>query len=348
MKNTWKVLLGLVGFLATSYLLLATVSAQTQQPFNITSSPNSFDIKVDPGSTTTEKMRLRNNSDTPLSLTVSVKKLTPDVNGDVTIADFPMHAAEKDWITVPSTVSALPREWTTIPFTISIPKEAAFGYYYALFISPADANGNAVTAPQAKLHASLAIPLLVYVQKPGAKTDAQFVSFESNASFFEFLPVTFTTIFANKGNVHSKPVGNIFIKDWTGATVATLDINKTAGSVLPSAKRAFTTVWDDSFITNEPVVEDGKQVVNSHGQPQTKWVFHFDRVLSLRFGKYTAHALVVVSGESHDVSYEMATTFWVFPWRIFLALLLVVILAGVGLLNTIVTLWHHGKRMLGK
>lgn len=334
-----------IGLLLYSLIgLFSHVFAQLQS-FNITASPNSFDIKIQPGTSVTKSFRLRNNTDSTLPLTVTLKKLTPDQNGDVTITDFKDAESYKNWITVSSSLSALPREWTDVSFTLSVPKEAAFGYYYALFISPQQ-DKTQVNTPQAKLTGSLAIPILVFVEKPGAKTSGEFLQFTTNSSFYEYLPVTFSTLFANKGNVHIKPVGNIFIKDWTGKTVDSIDINKGLGSILPGGKRTFTSVWDNSFITSEPKMEDGKAVLDSKGQPQTQLQFHFDRVLSLRFGMYTAHALVVVSGQTRDTAYELSTSFWVIPWKIALGLLAFIILAGIGLTNTLKSMWKTGRKVL--
>lgn len=306
----------IIGLFVYSFIGLFLLQAHAQQSagLNLTTFPSSFDIVVKPGDTSNQKFRIRNNNDTPLILTLSVKKLIPDLSGGINLVDFAKNDDEGQWISFQTaTITAQPKEWTDIPFSIHPSKDAAYGYYYALFLAPQEEKQD-ITKPQAKVNGSLAIPILLTVLKNGATTNGNLVSFTTSQNFFEFLPVSFLTTFHNSGTVHTKPRGNIFIKDFSGKTIDTLPINEGLGSVLPNASRRFETVWNNSFITYD-----------------TKLNFHFDKVLSLRIGKYSAVALVVVSGETKDTSYTATTTFWVFPWKIILGIVLIVLLAGVGL-----------------
>lgn len=348
MYKKYSVLIITLYILTTCFLLLSAGKALAQQQqFDISTTPHAFDLTAKPGDTIKKIIRVRNNADTAFKLSVTLKKLIPDTNGKINLVDF-TNEDYRSWIKFDnSSVSALPKEWVDIPFTLSIPKTASYGYYYAIMLSSQD-KASQPTTPQAKLTGAVAIPVLLSVEKPGASFTGYLTSFVTNESFFEYLPVTFLTTFTNKGNVHTKPHGNIFITDMTGNTVASLTINKDLGSVLPNGSRTFETVWNDSFITYEPKVEDGKEIMDSSGKPEYHMVFHFDRVLHLRIGKYTAHALLVVSTDTKDISYESSTAFWVFPWKIVSGLIIFVILAGIGLFQTGKSIFRTVRKIFKK
>lgn len=324
-------------FFAVALLLLffsfAVKPLFAQERFDLSTTPQSFDLTAKPGTTLHEIIRVRNNTDSAAKLSVSLKKLIPDTGGKINIVDF--HNEDyKDWLQVTnSTVTASSQEWIEVPFTITIPATASYGYYWAVMLSAQDANTKP-NSPEAKVTGAIAVPVLLSVEKPGASFKGYLTSFVANNGFFEYLPVTFLTTFANRGNVHVKPHGNIFISDSSGKEVASLSINHDLGSILPGGSRTFQTVWDDSFITRVPKVADGKEMLDKSGKPTYTLQFHFDRVLQLRVGKYTAHALVVVSTDTKDISYEATTTFWVFPWKIVLGGLIFIALAGIGIFQS--------------
>lgn len=336
-------------FFLFSFLLLTTIFHQTafaqNAPFSLTTTPHVFDLTSTPGQTISKTIKVRNNTDTSLSLSVSVKKLIPDQTGQIVIADFSKAEDYSSWLTIDNaSVSATPREWVDISFTIKIPSTASYGYYYAVLLS---ANNKDQTA-QEKVTGAIAIPILLDVTKPGTNFTGVLTKFVADSGFYEFLPVTFSTTFQNKGNVHVKPHGNIFITDMAGKQVASLDVNKELGSILPNATRIFQTSWDDSFITNDPKIINDKVVTDSKGNVVYQLNFHFDKVLSLRMGKYTAHELLVVSTDTKDISYEATTTFWIFPWKVIGLLLIIIIFAGVGIFSTAKNLVSKVKKLFKK
>ncbi|MGH7246081.1 MAG: hypothetical protein ACREGI_04050 [Candidatus Levyibacteriota bacterium] len=330
-------------FLGSTHIALAQ-----QSEFNLSTTPHAFDLTSLPGQKISKTIKVRNNTDTSLSLSVTIKKLIPDRSGQILISDFTSSEDYQHWLTIDSSsISALPKEWVDVPFTITIPKDAAYGYYYAILLS-ASQNQQAVNTPQAKLTGAIAIPVLLDVQKNGTSFSGKLTNFVTSSGFYEYLPVTFLTTFVNMGNVHIKPHGDIFITDWKGTQVASLPVNKDLGSILPNGTRVFATDWNDSFITKDPKIVDNKVATDKNGNPTYELHLHFDRVLHLRMGKYIAHALLVVSTDTKDISYEQTTTFWVFPWKIILGMLVFVLLAGIGLFNTLHSIWKHGKKLLKK
>lgn len=199
------------------------------------------------------------------------------------------------------------KEWTTIPFTITIPKTAAFGYYFALRIGQSQTSGNQNGATT-KLLGQIVLPILLTVASPNAKANLQLVGFTTSSYLNEYLPVTFTMTLKNTGNIHLKPAGNVFIQIGSSQQdQAVLDINPDGGTILPGQTRTFTTRWTDGFLVEKPLPDN---------PTQTQLVVNWDRLTHFRIGKYTASLLAVYDNGKRDVPIEATTTFWVLPWKV--------------------------------
>jgi len=123
--------------------------------------------------------------------------MTGNANGNLTLIDDPSDPS-LSWITFTSdTFTAAPLEWTDVPFTIAIPKDAAYGYYFAINLtqdntSPLKKDGTTITG-------AAAVPVLLDVAKPGAKLDGKLLSLTVDKGFYEYPPVKFSTVFENTG-----------------------------------------------------------------------------------------------------------------------------------------------------
>lgn len=339
-----------LSFIIWIFLSPRQTFAQEQTPperFDATVSPVFFDFNAKPGQVISDKIRVRNNTTETRDLIVKIKLLGGDENGELTVKEE-IDDALLSWISVKNTtVKALPKEWVNIPFTITVPKEAAYGYYWAFSINTIEDNSKNFTG--AKLNASLVVPILLNVNKIGAKTEGKIVSFTKDIGWYEYLPVKFNTTFQNSGNVHIKPKGNIFIKDFMGRQVAVLNVNQNLGAILPQTKRDFESIWSDSFIFRvEKFGEDGKVVLDDKGKAKTELKFRFDKILDLRIGKYTATSLVVLSTDTRDIAFEKSISFFVFPWKIVIASIVFVIFALLGFANTTKTITKRVKEWFGK
>lgn len=104
--------------------------------------------------------------------------------------------------------------------------------------------------------------------------------------FSEFAPVMMTMKFMNAGNVHLKPFGLINIRNIFGKTVKDIVVRGDT-NIFPRASRYFRVSTDNDFL----------------------------------IGPYTAQALINYGSKNQSVS--MTTSFFVFPVRYFVALLLV-------------------------
>jgi hypothetical protein len=140
------------------------------------------------------------------------------------------------------TVTLQPNERREIKVTLSVPTNAASGGYYgAVRFTPGTGENDKNVA----LTASVGSIFLVRV--PGNITEKLSVeSFGVShnhkvASLFSSGPITVETRFRNFGNIHVQPFGKIYIKNFSGKVIDTIEINNAQprGSVLPASIRKF-------------------------------------------------------------------------------------------------------------
>ncbi|MDP2837693.1 MAG: hypothetical protein Q8O53_00240, partial [Candidatus Moranbacteria bacterium] len=60
----------------------------------------------------------------------------------------------------------------------------------------------------------------------------------------------------------------------------------------------------------------------------------------LRFGKYTAKLLLIYDDGQRDVPIEGEVSFWVVPWRMLIALLVVTLFFFIGIRSTVRDIWN--------
>jgi len=223
-------------------------------------------------------------------------------------------------------ISAKALEWTDVPFSVQVPKDAAYGYYLAITFAQNNSNSPSLTG--AKLTGVAAVPILLDVKKEGAKADAKIVDFSTKNYVNEYLPVDFNVTVEDNGNIHVVTHGNIFISDGGNKNLASLDINDTAGNIIPGTKRSFTASWDDGFLVNKPILIDGQPVLDKSGQPKKHLTINWDKLTSFRIGKYTANLILVFDNGTRDVSLESTISFWVFPWKALLIIIIIVVVVA--------------------
>ena len=311
--------------------------AQTQGAYDVTVSPVFFDFSSNPGSQVSDKIRLRNDTSSPITVALKVQRLMGDINGNFTLNSNNSDGS-LSWIKFSTnTVIAKPLEWTDVPFTIDIPKDGAYGYYFAISFEEIK-NGQAAKSG-AQLTGAAAVPILLDVRKEGSKAEAKILEFKTANYVNEYLPVDFTVKVENTGNIHVKPHGNIFISSGNSKNLAGLDINPNLGSVLPQSARIFTASWIDGFAVMEPIIIDNQPKLDKQGKPQEHLVINWDRLTSFRIGKYDANLLLVFDNGTRDIPLEANLSFWVFPYKLvtgmIVGLIIIILLIRFGVKNYI-------------
>jgi hypothetical protein len=353
---------GVVGAaLVAAFLLLTPVVAaghawaQAAAPaLNLTTSPLPIDLEAKPGQTISADLRVKNSGTATEKLQVNLLKFgASNQNGQPKLADREPGDTYFDWVTFSEKqFTAEPNVWHDIKMTIKIPPTAGLGYYYAVVFSRATAPDATPTG--ASIQGGAATLVLLDVASPNAKREIKLTGFTSKKRIYEFLPASFTVTLQNSGNIHLAPSGTIFITKGSGdnsendGQLATLDVNVTHGNILPDSIRFFPVNWNDGFPSYQQVIKDGKVVNGKHGEAKQTLKWDLGQASKLRFGKYTAHLLVVYDDGQKDVPLEATLTFWVIPWRILGVALLVLLLLAAGLFSIIRKIWKGARKIKSK
>lgn len=300
---------------------------------NLQISPLPIELTTKPGTSISTELRVRNVGSQTEQLQVRLLKVTEDTNGNVHLTNPGPQDEWPAWVHFDRTTFAAPsNDWQTITMATNVPKEAAFGYYFAVEYLRADESP--AKPGQAAAHGAVATFILLNADAPGSKRSLQVDSFTADHRTYEFLPATFTVKLHNSGNVHAAPQGNIFIMRGS-KQVSSIGINSTGGNILPSGSRFFTADWKDGFPVHvSKTGANGQPLLNKAGKPQTYLKWDFSHANRLRFGHYTAHLVMVYNDGQRDVPVEASVKFWVVPWRVLAGLLVVGIFVGIGVWST--------------
>lgn len=311
--------------------------------------PVFINLTTDPGKKTESTVKIRNNNPNQTEyLHIRIAKFTSEVGGErPTIVDIGPEDEFARWISFNEDRFALaPLDTKVIKFTVSPPKNSALGYYYALVFERIEEN-----IPENKkdpyVVGAPVLPVLLDVKSPQATRDLSMVDVRTDKIFYEYLPVEFEVKVKNSGNIHVVPDGNIFI-DWgSKKDIAILSVNSSKSNILPQTTRVFTVGWNDGMIVREEQRDEQNEFLrDKKGNKVIKTVTHFDKADRFRIGKYTAHVLLIYDNGQRDIPLEASLSFWVFPWKIILLILGIII--GPAVIVYMVMKWSYSRKKNAK
>lgn len=317
---------------------------QAVNPIDLTVSPVNLNLETEPGSSVRSSIKVLNNSIETEYLEIELKKFIADRNGsNPKIMEFEEGDDFRNWLTFDrNKFEVNPGEWETIDVTFSPPANSALSYYYAIVVKrQVDTVEEGATAV---VTGAPAILVLTKVDSPNTVQELQLVDFKVKKKFYEYLPSEFEVTVKNSGNVHLSPLGNIFIDKGNTKDLAILSFNKANGLILPDSERVYDASWSEGFPVYEPVTEGGTVVRDEDGKIKTKLNWDISKVNQFRFGKYTAHLLLVYDNGLRDVPIESIVTFWVIPWRLILIALVIIVLISMGVLSPILMLSRRVRK----
>lgn len=305
---------------------------------NVTLSPVFINLIAEPGASVSAQFKVLNNNAFTENFKIDLFKFAASASGD---SPVPMPITPEDefvkWITFTENEFDIePNQSKTVKFTVSVPKNAGLGYYFAIAMQRRQERVNESTG--AVIAGSPTVPVLLEVQSSTAKKQARLLSFTTTKPVFEYLPVEFDIKLRNDGNVHLVPFGDIFITQGDDKIVGNISANESRGNILPNTARSYTAKWTDGFLVTVPKKVNGIPVLDSRGQAvmETRW--DLTALNKFRIGKYDATAVMVYNDGQFDVPLEAKVSFWVFPWKIILAVVIVLLLILFGIFSIIRTI----------
>ncbi len=225
-------------------LLLGGVGKEVyaQAGRSLTIIPPKFDgLFSNPGDTLVEQIRVRNDSDTPVTYAITVEDFTTSgEEGQVVLeeGESDLTYSLASWIELETRDIILqPMEEKVVTFVVNVPRNAEPGGHYAsiLFQSSVDqVPGGAAVAQR--------VGSLVLLRVSGNVVEDATLETFSTPNYQKSGPITFSLRVKNDGNVHVQPQGTIVIKNMLGRKVAEIPLD--SRNVLPAAVRRMDTVWN--------------------------------------------------------------------------------------------------------
>lgn len=294
--------------------------------FALTISPPLQEYRADPGQELSGVIKLINDEDVVRVYYASVERFK--AKGEKGEAEYTGPTADEtqlaSWIKLEQTSVILqPRERKEIRYKISVPEKAsAGGNYAAIFWSS--------QAPEIKGAAGIGvvgkIGSLFLVRISGEIVeDGKVAEFKTDKNFYNRKPINFSLKFENLGNVHLKPAGEITLKPkFLGIGRGRVPINPQQGNVLPRSKREFEASWQPGT----PLESGARNFLSRFIQEfQNEW-------RGFALGKFKGE-LFLLFGESNPQIFQTTTSFWVFPWRVMLIVIILAVVAISGLIKLI-------------
>jgi hypothetical protein len=282
---SWHVFIsvGLSGLL-TFFVLPFSASA-------ISITPLTFEINVNPGEKIENYVTVFNNDGGRAAYTMSGEDFTAvgESGGVVIDKDAPAAISAKSWLSFePSTFELQLGESKNVKFTLQVPNEAEPGGKYTSIVV-----GSAPVATEGGVGFAQKVASLLLIRVAGDINEKLAVKSFDAPSFLEYPPVDLTLRFENNGNVHEKPAGYIFIKNWRGNEVARIPLPQER--VIPKTVRAVATSW------------------------AAPWLF----------GKYTANFAGIYGSQNEPLAASIQ--FWVIPWKLVSVIAGILIVLGLVL-----------------
>ncbi len=331
MKNTPFRLLALSSILSFGAVIVLFTSVHTAQALTI--SPPSLEFGVQPGQQANLEIKLYNEDATqPIDVTTETTTWTSGAKPGE--PNFQESATAEDiakWITVdkgPIKLDAQGR--TTVPVSVNVPADATPGGHYGAILFTFK-NPNAAQNGQISITPKVATLFLVRVDGPNVVESGLIQSFgiTGGSTSFQHLPVSFTTVIQNTGNIHIKPKGAITITNSFGKMVATIDFNTEKGATLPTTTRTYTNeIWQVGTV--QPVTGS---VWNQF------WTGYHNERANFAIGKFTAKA-DLSGGTVKPFTMTASTAFWIIPWHIIIVygvLAIIIIILLICLIR-----WYNG------
>ena len=274
--------------------LLNNAGAQ-ESPRILTIDPPSKELHLNPGDKTEGVLKLINDGSTEITLTVSAQDfIVEDTHGTPTV--LPAGTLSKRfsgaaWIgLIPSTFTVPAHQIQSIHYYIQVPPDARPGGHYAAIVY-SPTKAIGVAGTGASVQTQLGT--LFSLDVNGPITEEAIVSQFTANKFQESGPVHILTQIKNYSDIHIKPKGSIIITDMFGNRVATLPF--TQHNIFPMAALDYVNIFDKPWM----------------------------------IGKYTAHFLASY-GEKNNLPLDATFSFIVFPWKVAVLIILILIAAVLG------------------
>jgi hypothetical protein len=241
-------------------------------------SPSFFKVNINPGEVWSSSLKIINNNGYSVTVYAQVVDFkSGDTGGVEFIKSVDSPDADKvslsRWISVsqnPFNIEAFGN--VDIPFTINTPLNADPGGHYSAIIVGNEPVDQA-TGTGSKILISSKLAALILARISGNITEqGEIREFSTSKLFSKDLSTDFNIRFANSGNVHLHPQGEIKISNIFGQVRGSLPVNQKLdfGNILPNSTKKWeinwqgqSSVWDAGLMKAELSLSYGEEAKQS-------------------------------------------------------------------------------------
>ncbi len=241
---------------ATPVATPAPVDETPQESITLTAIPprlgDDRDLKAKPGETIQTTIRVRNSSDTALTINSIAQDFIVGEDGITPLAvmdDTSNRWSLADWMTLSPAKQTIPAQTTVdVNVLIAVPADALAGGHYAMVLhEPGVASTPVGLSGQEQDPASAArvaqrVGTLVYFFVEGPINEEAFVRNFQFQNFTEYGPVPFSFSVENMSDIHIKPRITIEVSNLFGRKVETINVEDK--NVFPLMSRVYEGQWD--------------------------------------------------------------------------------------------------------
>lgn len=312
----------------------------------ISVSPVKFIFDGNPGEKLTGKLTYYNATGTDLTLYLYTNNFKSDGNTgnpQFISEELPFTSSLKNWIKFDQESYQIKRVESNstnalvVEFTIDIPSNAEAGGHYAAIMATINDPKKQLQPDGGNIAFSADTGSIILLNVKGnVNREVKLKSFttvdpfsasKTETSLFEWMPVQFLIDLENSGNSHAFPMGNIIVYQGSNV-VQTLKFNAAESAILRESTRQYYSDMDKGFVFLEPVLEerDGRQVpkLDANGNTETRLAFDTTKFDKQYFGPFNAKLLLVYDNDGEKKTIIADREFWVLPWKIILAIILVI------------------------
>jgi len=253
-------------------------------------SPAEIDLDLDPGESTSFKLTVVNTSSIDRTFEVKLRSFDEGGKAGEPVLDDTIETPLHEWLQLPtSTIQVTSQSHIVYEVNLSIPLSARPGSYRTVLLFRdtevhTDVNGSIISAEFGPF---------IFVKVNGKLVEqAEILNFQAKQVINESLPVAFTTLISNQGNVDIVPRGTINIRPLYSLNTQqrNFDFNPTLSRTLADSQRVYTSEWIDG----------------------ANW----------QIGYYEAEIVFAYSDSNKVLTTK--TNFWIIPWKVLIVILIIV------------------------
>lgn len=264
------------------------LSAQ-QKPSGLTVIPSNIELFVKPGDTVVKEINVINFTGTDVAINANRRNFTAQgEEGEVSLNTSEDSYSLASWITVtPEKNTISNNKSQKFTVTVKIPANAEPGGHFGSVVFATVTDKKNLKQTGAVVSQEIASLILVKIAGD-VNENAIIESFKSLKPFYELGPVSFETRVKNDSTVHIKPEGTLTVTDMFGQK---LTGQMEQRNILPGAIRKIPGMLSNKLL----------------------------------IGKYTA-SISLVYGSKNNTPLVTQTTFWAFPVRYAIVVLVILII----------------------